>query len=215
MRPASAHCAVAFALIWANSARADKYALSIDAGAGAAAHSVAAPFTTSSPREWGSGFTFWLGSRYAVTNGLEVSASGFFEPSAPYYHSGAVVETDNGRFSGTLAHRYQRFGAVAGARVLLGSVVRLVAGLELGWCRRSFSDFHHYDVSDPAEPQDYQLGLPDFTTDNLLLVPTLGVEWAFADHLSVALLPRLHWLVGPEPTLALTGTLTFSYAWYL
>jgi hypothetical protein len=101
-----------------------------------------------------------------------------------------------------------------GARYLVGMVWRLTLGLDVGWSHRSYSNFHHIDVSG-SEPVDYELGLPNFTTDNLIVAPVVGVEWAAGDHWSLSLLPRTELLLGPDPTVALTVPLVLSWSWYL
>jgi hypothetical protein len=39
-------------------------------------------------------------------------------------------------------------------------------------------------VSNPNGAADYRLNLPDFSVDNLALVPNVGVEWAFGDRMN-------------------------------
>ncbi len=193
---------------------ADKYALSLDAGVGAAALWLPAPQAESAGSQLGSSLHFDLGLRYALTHHWEVTASGFFEPTVSYAHGGTVVQTGDGSFEGTLSHRLGRYGATGGLRYVRGTVWRLVAGLELGWSHRSYSALRHFDVSSGGV-RDYQLGLAGFGADNLLVSPLAGLEWAFSNRASIALVPRLHLMVGREPAIGFTASAVFSYAWYL
>lgn len=202
-------------LLPGTSALADQYALNLDAGAGATALWLPAPHAESAGNQMGSSLHFELGLRYALTHSWEVTASGFFEPTVSYAHAGAEVETADGRFAGTLAHRLGRYGATGGIRYIRGSVWRWIGGLELGWSHRTYSSLKHFDVTVAGSPRDFQLGLPGFGADNLLVAPLIGVEWAFSNHASVAFIPRLQFMIGPEPAVGFTASAVFSYAWYL
>jgi hypothetical protein len=210
----SPYLALAYLLLLPGaSALADQYALSLDAGVGATALWLPAPHAESAGNQPGSSLRFEVGLRYALTHDWEVTASGFFEPTVRYAHAGTVVQTADGRFEGALAHRLGRYGASGGMRYIRGSVWRWIGGLELGWSHRTYSDLKHFDVAGSA--RDFQLGLSGFGANNLTVAPLVGLEWAFSNHASVALIPRLHLMIGPEPAVGFTASAVFSYAWYL
>lgn len=211
LRPNSFVVAVVLA---ASSALADRGAITIDAGGGLTALVLPAPFANPSKSVTSSAPTAWIGGRYALSNSLEVGASVFYEPSVNIFHNGVTVETRNGQFPGTLNHQLQRYGGLFGARYLRGMVFRFTAGLELGWSHRVYSGFRHIDDSNAANPVDYGLDLPAFTTDNVVIAPLAGVEWAAGDHWSISLLPRFELLVGPDMTYAFTVPLVVSWSWY-
>ena len=193
---------------------ADRGAITVDVGGGATGIVVAAPFSNPRKAVNGLGGTVWLGGRYGLTNNLELGVSAFYSPPVAYFHHDVVVPTARGEFPGTLTHQLGRFGGMVGARYLVGMVWRLTLGVDVGWSRRSYAGFQHIDVSG-AEPADYELGLPDFTTDNLLVAPIIGLEWAAGDHWSISILPRGELLLGPDATFAVTVPLVFSWSWYL
>ena len=202
-------------VVTAGVASADRGALTVDVGGGMTALRLGTPFARPQVAVNGFAPTVWLGGRYALTNEVEFGVAGFFEPPVTYWHHGVTVPTERGAFPGTLTHRMHRYGALVGARYLHGMVWRLTVGLDLGWSRRSYSGFLHLDPSSPAGPIDYELDLPAFRTDNVVLAPVAGIEWAAGDHWSISLLPRLELLLGPDPTVALTVPLTLSWSWYL
>lgn len=204
----------AFVVLFSTAAAADRGAITIDAGGGLTALSLPAPFAVPSKSLTSSSATAWLGGRYALTNSFELGASAFYEPPVEVFHNGVVVHTSNGEFPGTLNHRLQRYGGLVGARYVRGMVFRFTAGLELGWSHRSYSAFRHIDDTNPANPVDYGLSLPEFTTDNVVIAPLAGVEWAVGDHWSVSVLPRFEILAGPDMTYAVTVPLLVSWSWY-
>ena len=193
---------------------ADKGALSAEAGGGMSDLVVAAPFA-SAPKTMNSlSATVYLGARYALSNSLELVGSAFYEPPVTLWHNDVTVETPNGLFPGTLTHQLSRYGGQAGAHLVLGAVWRVHLGLELGWSHRMYSGFRHIDVTG-AEPFDYKLGLPDFNTDNLVVSPVVGLEWAAGDHWSIAVMPRAQALLGPDATFSLVVPVTFCWSFYL
>ena len=198
-----------------SSAFADRGAFTLEAGGGGSGLVVPAPWAN--PRRSTPSFAGLAvaGVRYAWSNRLELTLNGFYEPPVIEFHANSTVETDNGAFEGTLRHRLVRFGALAGVRAVFGMVWRLVLGVEAGWSHRGYSELQHIDVANPDGPADYGLALPSFTADNFLLAPSVGLEWAAGDHWSVSLVPRLHLLIGPEPTFAVLLPLTLSWSWYL
>lgn len=192
----------------------DRGAITVDVGGGLTALSVAAPFADPSKRLTSSAPVAWLGGRYAFSNSFEVGAAGFYEPSVNLFHNGVNVESRNGSFPGTLNHQLHRYGGLLGARYVRGMVFRFTAGLDLGWSHRVYGGFRHIDDTDATNPVDYGLDLPAFTTDNLIIAPLAGVEWAAGDHWSISVLPRFELLVGPDMTYAVTVPLVISWSWY-
>lgn len=201
-------------IVFASIAYADRGAVSIDAGGGLTGLQVAAPFASSNQTVNGLSGVAWLGGRYAIRNELELGVSAFYEPPVRYFHEDVSLVTDRGSFPGTLTHQIQRFGGMVGARYLVGMVWRLTLGIDVGWSRRVYKGFQHIDVSG-SEPVDYELGLPDFNTDNVLVAPIIGLEWAAGDHWSIAILPRAEFLLGPDATVGVTVPLVLSWSWYL
>jgi len=157
----------------------------------------------------------WLGSRYAVSNSVEVATSIFYEPKVTYLQSNANVTTSNGIFPGSLQHKLTRYGGLGGIRFLRGYVFRITLGFEAGLSVRSYSQLQQFNVSNPSGPTDYGLNLKDFTVTNLVLAPLAGVEWAFADHASISLVPRVQILVGRESTFGVIAPVLFNWSWYL
>jgi hypothetical protein len=196
------------ALLAAVPARADRGALSFDLSAGGAGLNLPAPYAISSGETFGVGFEGMLGVRYAVLNELEFTLAAYFEPNVTYTHDNITV-APNGGPHGDLTHSLYLFGVVGGVRYVTGSVWKLVMGLEGGWCHRVYSQIEG----------NGQLALvpsfPDFTTDNIVIQPLLGVEWAFADHWSLSLIPRFTVLIGPDPTIGVSVMLSISYSWFL
>ena len=202
-------------LLSALPAAADRGALSVDGGGGGTAFQLTPPFTKSTQSVLATTFNATLGVRYALWDWLELGVSGFYEPNVPVYYDNVTLSTDNGDFSGKLGHKFNRFGALGGAYYKFGSVLRPTLGIEAGWSRRAYSDFHLYDVDDAHNPIDYHLTLPNFATDNFTLGAVLGLEWCITDHIGAmaSLKPRA--MLGPDSRLSLTGTITLSYSWYL
>lgn len=204
-------------------AHADHGALSLDIGGGASSAILGTPtpagFAVEPARTTlATSASATLGVRFALTNHLEFSAAGFYEPTVAVFHNGvglAPIGQSTEPLIGTLADRYSRFGGVAGARWLWGTVWRFSIGCELGWARQSFSSLTHYDDRDPAAAVDYRLSLRDVVTDSALVSAGGGLEWVFADNMSVAVLPRLQLSFGHGFTPTITVPFVFSYSWYL
>jgi hypothetical protein len=202
---------------------ADRGALSVDVGGGATATLLPSPalagFRTvravTTPTTAAEGC---LGLRYALSNDFEVTLAAFYEPSVTVFHNGVTLETLQPpltQLPGTLRHQLVRHGAQAGARRLWGSVWRIFVGGEVGWERRSNTGFAHLDDRDPAAAFDYRLDLPSTSVDSLVLSAGGGLEWAFADKMSLTVSPRLQLLVGREFTFTATLPVVFSFSWYL
>jgi hypothetical protein len=202
-------------LLASATAWADRGALSLDLGGGATALRVAAPYVVNPSSTWGVAPSLNIGLRYAWTNVLELSLSGFYELPVHYTHANVSVEPpDSGPLPGTLSHDLARFGFTIGLRYVFGTILRPFVGLEGGWSHRAYSAVHHVNTN--VQPnQDYGLALSDFGTDNILLQPVLGLEWAFADRASASVIARVPILLGPEATFGFSASLLFSYSWYL
>lgn len=213
MRSTAAILSVVLAAVPA-AAAADRGALTLDLGPSLslldAKPSVGAGSTTLAT---GGGGT--LGVRYALSNALEVGGLAVWESAADYFHSGVEITTSTGSPRGTLAERAQRYGVLAGVHYVHGYVWRLHLGAELGWTRETFTRRDLLDVSDPANVHSFGLGLRDRSTDSLVLAPVAGVEWQFADHWSVSVMPRLQFLVGATNRIGLFVPVTVGYSWYV
>jgi hypothetical protein len=191
----------------ATPALADHGALSLDLGMGAAGLVLPAPYAVSGQTIFAANFEVMLGLRYAITNEFELTLAGFYEPPLNYTHDDVTI-VDPARLSGTESHSLFLFGVVGGVRYVRGSVWKLVVGLEAGWSHRSYSNFQ--TTGDLT-----RIFLPHFVTDNIVIQPLVGVEWAFADHWSASLIPRFTVLLGPDSTVGFSLMLSVSYSWFL
>lgn len=200
-------------------ARADRGALTVEAGGGVSGAALPAPTASGAATggpTLGTSLAAVGSARYAVTNWLEVSATGFYEPPVTYWHNGVDLATANGSFPGTLKHQVHRFGGLVGGRVVRGMVFRVIAGVELGLAHRSYSGLMHINDADPQNAFDYGLGLADQSSTSFVLSPLAGLEWAGGDHWSLSLVPRLQWeLAGAQAVTSLVLPLTFSWNFYL
>ena len=198
------------ALLSAAPALADHGALSLDMSVGGAGLSLAAPYAPNGGRMVAVDFEAMLGLRYALTNELEFTLAGYFEPELPYSADNVPVTLppSSNPVSGAVTFSLSQFGIVAGIRYVRGAVWKLVVGLEGGWNHRSYSGIQFAFAS--GQPD-----LPSFGTDNIVLQPLLGVEFAFADHWSVSLLSRFTVLIGPDATVGASLMLSISYSWFL
>lgn len=201
-----------FALITflaATPACADRGALSVDIGLGVAGLSLPAPYASSGGNLLAVDFEAMLELRYAVTNELEFTLAGYFEPNVSYtHHNVTLTQVEYGSTTGNLTHSLSAYGILAGIRYVRGSVWKLVVGLEAGWNHRTYSGIQFSFAGNQA-------ALPGFPTDNIVLQPLLGVEWAFADHWSASLLPRFTILIGPDATVGASLMLSVAYSWFL
>jgi len=152
--------------------------------------------------------------RYALTNAFELGAAAFYEPPTTFTHTDAQVSSPGGLLPGTLSERTQQFGLLARGRFVHGFIWRFVAGADVGFAIRTFSNVEHYDVSDPSSPRSYGLSLTDTSQKALLLAPSAGIEWA-GDHFTIGLVPRVEVLFGNPRTWAVSLPLTLSWSWYL
>lgn len=206
---------LASALLASAPAGAERGALTAALGGGATLLNAPVPYAPDQPGMVGTSATIRGELRYALSHRLEVGLSGFFEPPTTYFHNGISLTTANGTFPGTLTDSMYRLGGAAGARYSWGMIVRPFVGGELGWSHRSYSALQHInDVTDPAHPRDYNLGLAAYGVDNPTLTAIAGIEW-LGDHFSMALAPRLELLLGTETTWAFTVPFTLAWSWYL
>lgn len=197
-------------------ARADRGALSLDAGAGMSALRVTAPYSAEPKGLRSLSGAAWVGTRYALANWLELGVSGFFEPPVTLWHNGVRVEADGLTYPGTLTHQMLRYGVLAGPRLTYGMVWRFSLGVEAGLSRRVYSGLQALDDSlGNGEAVDYGLRLPDSTLSNLAVSPYIAVEWAGGDTWSISVLPRAQFLLGDEPAMAVIVPVAFSWSWYL
>ena len=212
LRASSRVFAVCAGFLAAASAHAERGALSLDLSAGAAVLNLAAPYSSSSGTVLAPDFEAMLGLRYAVTNEFEFTLAGYFEPSLSYTHDDAFVlfPDSSTALGGAVSHSLSTVGVVGGLRYVHGLVWKLVLGLEAGWNRRVYSNISFNNTSlNGNYPLDH------FNTDNIVLQPLIGVEWAFADHWSASLLPRFTVLIGPDATVGFSLMLSISYSWFL
>lgn len=205
---------VILALAMPRIAAADRGALTVDLGPAVTLHD-AAPSQGTGSTTVGTGGGAMLGLGYALSNALEVQGLAFWEAPADYFHSDVGFATATGEVQGTLSERVQRYGGLAGVHYVRGYVWRLHLGAEIGWSREIFTKRDLLDVSDPSNVHSFGLGLQDRTTDSLVLAPVVGVEWQFADHWSVSVMPRVELLVGGTNRVGLLVPVTIGHSWYL
>ena len=203
----------AFLAILPLAARADRGALSLDLGPALTVLG-ARPSQGAGSTTLATGGGGWLGVRYALSNAVELSAAARWEAPADYFHSGVEMGTNTGAVRGTLSERAQRLGALAGVHFVRGYTWRLHVGAEVGWTRESLDRRDLLDVSDPANVHSFGLGLQPKIVNALVLAPVAGVEWQFADHWSVSVLPRLEFLVGGGSRLGLIVPVSVGHSWY-
>lgn len=218
-----AHLLPLAGLLLSAQALADRGALTIEVGAGGAGTLLPAPrpsdftLTAAKMTPITSGAA-WLGARYALSNNIELTVTGFFEPAVQVFHNGVVLESTTppaSSFPGTLSHRDTGYGALAGVRWLHGDVWRVTASFEAGWARRSDTGFVHYDDRGTSGVADYRLALRDLAVDAAVLSVGGGLEWAFADKMSIAVQPRLQLAIGLGVMPSVIVPVVFSYSWFL
>ena len=192
---------------------ADRGAVTLDAGGFVAVNSVPPAVGLGSAVAGSSGGGV-LGVRYGLANEVEVSAGGFYEAPATYFHPGTTIVNGDGTFAGTLQSRTSSWGATVGARWVKGTVWRYFVGGELGFSRRVITRLDLIDVSDATNPHSFGLALADVSTTALLVAPLAGVEWAVSDHVSLGIAPRLQLYVGSQSGLRFLVPVMFSYSWY-
>ena len=213
MRAALIVCVALTAIFPTRAARADRGALSIEAGGAVTVLRVAAPYSTGSVV--GSVSSFDLGARYAVANSLELSTRIFYEPSAPFYVPGVTTTLGNsGSLSAGLITHVRTYGALLGARFLHGNVWRFIASAEAGIAQTSFSGQDLVDESNPNGIRSLSLHPSDASRTSLALAPGAGFEWV-GDRLGISFVPRLELLLGSRSSWAITAPVTVSWDFYL
>ena len=200
-------------LVVPSASRADRGALSLELAAGGSIVNVRAPYATGAPSQLGTSWVTSLGSSYGLSNHVELTGRFFWEPSQQFVHSGATVNSSAGALTGSLTEHTQRFGALAGARLVFGYVWRFSAGADVGWSQRSFSKLDHFDVSTGA-PRSYGLQLADTSQPSFIFAPSVAVSWT-GDHYAVGLAPRFEVLTGSVSTWSIAIPLTLAWSWYL
>jgi hypothetical protein len=175
---------------------ADRGALSFEAGAAASGTRLPAPYAPEpAPRTYGAAPSFSLAIRYSLRNDLAVGVTGFYDLPVSYFHDAATVPTPAGAFSGTLSHRFERYGAAAALRYERGTTWRVFAELDAGWCRRTWYGFGLVD----GTARSYGLVLPSFSVDTPALAFIPGVSFRLGDRVTVGVAPRLELLLGSRP----------------
>lgn len=206
----------ALVAVGASGALADRGALSIDVAGGGVATAVPAPGAQGAKSTVAFDASVWLGVRYALSNSLELSASGFFEPPVTVFQNDITLLAESGAYPGTLRHTFMRYGAQAGARLVFGMVVRFHVGLELGWVQQAYSKLSHFDVSKPDGAVDYGLSLQDLSRPNVVVAPLAGFEWQAGDAWSLSVVPRMQLMLGVGGlSWAAIATAQFTWAWFL
>jgi hypothetical protein len=154
--------------------------------------------------------------RYALTNRLEVQATGFWNASATFVNTGVHASAGGGSVVGYLRRDVSRIGAAVGARFVAGgSVWRIPLGGAVGVLRTSYDRQDLLDVSDPQNPVSYGLRLDPVQVNRIFVAPFAGIEWVATDHLSVSLVPRLELPLGSSSAPALVLPFTIGWSWYL
>lgn len=154
-----------------------------------------------------------LGTRYAISNHLELTGTADWFAAAPFYNDDTTIVTENGTFRGQLQSRVSRYSAKLGAHFVRGLTWRVRVGAEVGWTRTTAERLDLVDAT-AAVPRSFGLGLGSRTTDHLVVVGVAGVEWAISDHVSLAVTPRVEFPFGGG-LMAMTVPLTVAYSWYM
>ena len=197
-------------------ALADRGAVSVEGGAGWTTLNQPAPYAKPSAATLGGAASFSLGGRYGLSNDYELSLAGFFEPPVTYFHNSITIATSSGNFPGTLSEQQMRMGALLGLKRVWGSVFRFSLGLDAGWSHRAYSKLSALNDTHPNAIAAYDgLKLPDYSTDNVVVAPMAGLEWALGDYSSVSVCQRVEFLLGKESTWAVSVPVTFAWSWYL
>jgi hypothetical protein len=173
-------------------ALADRGALSVEAG-GVLAGVRAEPAVGAGDPVTGTVAGVTIGTRYALSNSVEVLGTVDWFAAAPFYNDDTVITTGNGTFRGQLQGRLSRYSAKLGAQYVQGLTWRVRVGGEIGWTRVITERLDLVDLT-PAVPRSFGLGLGARREDHLVMTGLAGVEWAVSDH------------VVP---------LTVSYSWYM
>ncbi|HEY3411763.1 MAG TPA: hypothetical protein VGM51_01770 [Armatimonadota bacterium] len=144
-----------------------------------------------------------------------MTATGFYEAPATYYHSPVRITTEAGSFEGSLRQTTSRWGALAGGRWVHGLVWRVHVGAEVGWSHQAFSNLDLVNVADKSNPHSFGLGLKDTSRDSLVVAPLVGLEWQAGDHWSVAVTPRAEMLMGADRQVVFIVPVSLGYEWFV
>ncbi len=206
----------AFALVVAAPAvaRADRGALTLELSPTLAWWPSMGPSLGSGPGVKGTTAGGLIAVRYGLRHDLDLTASGFYEAAADFTNPGTTLDTEAGPLTGTLMTRTSRWGALLGARWVHGLALRWFVGGEIGWTHQTFTNLDLINVSDPANPTSFSLGLADRSKGALVLSPLAGVEWQFADRWSVAFTPRVQVLMGGVGRVGIVLPVSVGYSWY-
>ena len=204
----------ALALLTPRLAWADKGAFTLEAGGGITVVRVPAPYADNSAAQVGTVPEILIGARYAVTNGFELRLAAFGEPNESFFIPGTTINSDAVKLTGTLQMNAQRYGVLAGVRLLRGNVWRFIVGADAGWSLSMYSSMHLLDDSGASAGRDFGLTLPDKNINSLILAPSAGISWT-GDKLSITVLPRFEVLVGGSTTWAFSVPITIGWDFYL
>lgn len=193
-------------------ALADRGALSVEAG-GVLAGVRAEPAVGTGDAVTGTVAGVTIGTRYALSNRVEVLGTVDWFAAAPFYNDNTAITTGNGTFRGQLQGRLSRYSAKLGAQYVHGLTWRVRVGGEIGWTRVITERLDLVDLT-PAVPRSFGLGLGARREDHLVVTGLAGVEWAVSDHVSFAITPRVEFPFGGG-LMAMTVPLTVSYSWYM
>ena len=202
-----------FALLGPVMARADRGALSFEAGPVLSGARIP-PGAGAGASVAGTLGGVRLGVRYALRNDMELTARGEWFKAASFFQDGTTVTTPDGVFSGQAQARVGRQGAAVGARWAHGLVWRMTAGLEVGWMRLSYESLDLVDVSTPGTPRTFGLALGSRSRSALTVSSSMGVEWAISDHVTASLSLRLDAAPGQGGLSALTIPVTVGWSFY-
>jgi opacity protein-like surface antigen len=194
--------------------RADRGALTLEVGPALTVLD-ASPSQGSGSGTLGTASGAAFGMRRALSNDFELAATGLWEASVEYFHSGVDFTTGTATVHGTLAETVRRYGGTVGVRIVRGYVWRLHLGLDVGWIRTTYTHRDLLDVSVPGNEHSFGLALRDRVSDRLVLAPVAGAEWQVTDHWAVTLMPRLELLSGGASRVGLFLPMTIGYSWFI
>ncbi len=206
----------AVTLLAAVPARADRGALSLDAGAGLVVASLNPP-VGSGPAQSGVLYEGRLGLRYAVSNLLEVYLGGYYDMQAPWSYSGDVVPVaGSAPLTGTLQSQMAGWGAEGGARRCAGPALRLCLTAGRGAAMRLSSRMDLLNPNAAGGPASYGAGVVpgSITSFGPMAEVGAGFEWLVTDHQTVALTPLVRAVGGTGGGVYLVLPVTWSYSWY-
>jgi hypothetical protein len=195
-------------------ANADEGAFSLDFGGGAAFQQVEAPYSNGGGQVTGFGVNTALGVRYALTNHVEFTFNGFYEPPGTYTHQNVTLQQQGSSFPGAVQESFQRFGAFGGVHYVFGSVVRLRVGGEVGWVHGEWTGINAYSIDGAGNATNYNVAILPLSQDRFGIKLLVGVEWCFTDHWSVGIWPSAQIVPGSDMPTAYVVPLLWSYSWY-